>query len=450
MNTTATIPTLERDLLADRVRHCVPASHAAFGKLLQLLSIEPSDAVPTAAVTVGMRSRLLLNPAFIARRCRTDAHLAMLVMHELHHVLLGHTRLHPRLTLADNWAFDCVINAQLCRQYPGAEHRSFFSADAATEGPWSLLAPPPGWPHAPRYAPGRLGDVHRRLYDDAGVTVAELFALLGDAAAALGADDAGRLLGNHAPEPDDGDPLQADPELLGEVQRVVARWPMVERLGGTDDGGATTRERVARRRHHDAHNAVRRLLAAAAHGSDQGRRRAVASEVPALVPLPQAADRRGQLQLLLGATPLLWQGKVAVAGREPEGRVTVYLDVSGSMAPWLPVLLDALSSSAAIVRWPLQGFSTRVHPVSREELAQGRFRSTGGTDIGCVARHMLRARVRRAVVITDGAVQTLPTALRDRLARAAPRVRVGLLDGCDAGFCAPLGWRITRIPALDR
>jgi len=432
------------------VRHCVPVSHPAFGKLLQLLAIEPSAAVPTAAVTVGERSRLLLNPDFVARRCRTDAHLAMLVMHELHHVLLGHTRLRPRLTLADNWAFDCVINAQLCRQYPGAEYRSFFTTDAASEGPWSLLAPPPGWPQAPRYAPGALGDLHRRLYDDAGVSTAELFALLDGAAGTLGAEGATRLLGNHADEADDGDRLQADPELLAEARRVVARWPMVERLGGTDDGGTTSAQRTARQRRQAARDAIGALLAASAHGDDTSRRRTVVHTLPALVPLPQARDRRGQLQRLLGAEPLLWQGTVTRSVREPEGRVTVYLDVSGSMDPWLPVLLDALTAAAMIVRWPVQGFSTVVHPVSREDLACGRYRSTGGTHIACVVRHLLDTRVRRAVVITDGAVQAIPTALRERLVRAAPRVRVGLIDGCSAGFCAQLGWPVTRIPALDR
>ena len=132
------------------------------------------------------------------------------------------------------------------------------------------------------------------------------------------------------------------------------------------------------------------------------------------------------------------------------GQVAVYLDVSGSMAAWLPVLLDALTESAALVQWPLFGFSTEVHPVTRTDLAAGRFRSTGGTHIGCVARHLIASQVKRAVVITDGDVQAIPTALAERLRRARPRVRVGLLDGCNGRFCASLGWPVTAMPALDR
>ena len=63
------------------------------------------------------------------------------VLHELYHVLLGHTRMYERPTLAANWAFDCIINAQLCRLYPDVEYTSFFSAGAAPKGLWSLIGP---------------------------------------------------------------------------------------------------------------------------------------------------------------------------------------------------------------------------------------------------------------------------------------------------------------------
>ena len=120
------------------------------------------------------------------------------------------------------------------------------------------------------------------------------------------------------------------------------------------------------------------------------------------------------------------------------------------MAPWLPVLLESLTEAATMLQWPLHGFSTEVHPITRSELASGRYRSTGGTHIACVAQHMLDARINRAVVITDGDVQAVPTALVDRLRRARPRVQVGLLDGCDGSFCARLGWTVTSLPALDK
>jgi hypothetical protein len=435
-------------LLADRVRQCVPLRHPAFGKLLQLLSIEISTNVPTAAVTLGERSALMINPDFVAERCRTDAHLSMLVMHELYHVLLGHTRLYRRATLADNWAFDCIINAQLCRLHPQVEFTSFFSGCAAADGPWSLIGPPPGWPEAPRYAAGALGDVHRRLYDDSGATTAELFALLDRVGVAL-IDGESHLLGNHEEDAAGGDPLRGDPDLYLEAARIVARWPMVERRSSTDDGGSAEWMRSNLRPHRAARSALRRLLMQAACGNDSGPWVQRHIETATVTPLPQSNDRRAQLQRLLGATPLLWQGLATHQAPQRQGQVAVYLDVSGSMAGWLPVLMEALIESAALVSWPLFGFSTQVHAVSRRDLRAGRFKSTGGTDIACVASHLCRNGIRRAVVITDGAVQRIPDALLHRLKQARPVVRVGLLDGCDGSFCATLGWPVTHVPPLD-
>jgi uncharacterized protein with von Willebrand factor type A (vWA) domain len=141
------------------------------------------------------------------------------------------------------------------------------------------------------------------------------------------------------------------------------------------------------------------------------------------------------VQRLLRTAPLLWRGTDRSSTLAPAGQVTVCLDVSGSMGPWLPVLLSALNDAAELVRWPVLGFSTEVHSVTRSELAQGRFRSTGGTHIGCVAAHLLDRHIEHAVIVTDGEVQEVPAALAARLRRARPRMHLGLLDGCDGRFC---------------
>ncbi len=438
--------------LAERVRNCVPLRHPAFGKLLQLVSVEETGDVPTAAVTLGTRSRLLINPAFVAERCRTDEHFAMLVMHELYHVLLGHTRMYKRSTLRANWAFDCIINAQLCRLYPSAEYTSFFAACAAKNGPWSLLGPPPGWPAKKRYARSLLGDVHKRLYDDSTVTTVELFALLedlGEAAGALGGEEEvrARLLGNHAPE-EGTDPLWDDPGLMAEVRGIVARWPMAEERSGLDDGADATDRRSALVAHPEARRAIGAVLRKAAFGASGGPLVRREEDVPAVTVLPHPSDRRAHLWMRAGATPLLWNGSVRNVSLERAGRVAVYLDVSGSMGQWMPVLMKALSDHADLVEWPLYGFSTAVHPVTSIDLAKGKFRSTGGTHIGCVARHLLEKKFARAVVITDGDVQRIPRAEHDALRRTHPRVEVGLLDGCSGAFCETLGWRTHAIPPL--
>ena len=97
----------------------------------------------TAAVECRLQPRLLINPDFVDAWAATPEKLLMLVMHELHHVLLGHTRLFPRLTRVDNLVFDAIINALLCRMFPAPEHTVFFT-DFYDENhfPDCLLRPP--------------------------------------------------------------------------------------------------------------------------------------------------------------------------------------------------------------------------------------------------------------------------------------------------------------------
>ena len=97
-----------------RIFSVVPAATWQMEELLSLLDIVTDESIPTACVDCVTRPRLRLNPGFIADYCRTDEHLLMLVLHELHHVVLGHTRLFPRPTKAHNIAFDAVINAIIC------------------------------------------------------------------------------------------------------------------------------------------------------------------------------------------------------------------------------------------------------------------------------------------------------------------------------------------------
>jgi hypothetical protein len=80
-----------------------------------------------------------VNPRFVADRCRSDAHLFMLVLHELHHVLPGHTRLFPRATPAHNLAFDAVRGPSACSRRPlrrpSSRRRSRRSAARSTTAP---------------------------------------------------------------------------------------------------------------------------------------------------------------------------------------------------------------------------------------------------------------------------------------------------------------------------
>ena len=142
----------DSERLAERLVSCLPAASFELETLCRLAGIAASRDVETAAVTCEGRSRLLINPDFVAAHCRRDEHLFLLVMHEMWHIILAHTRLWPRPTRNHNIAFDAVINAGLARQHPEPEYRGFFEAlNPADAFPGLLLRPPEGWPFAPRY-----------------------------------------------------------------------------------------------------------------------------------------------------------------------------------------------------------------------------------------------------------------------------------------------------------
>ena len=63
-------------------------------------------------------------------------------------------------------------------------------------------------------------------------------------------------------------------------------------------------------------------------------------------------------------------------------------------------LYAAVLDCEALVERTVHLFSTRVADVSLAKLRRGVCKTTGGTDIGCVAAH----RVRRALLVTDGRV----------------------------------------------
>ena len=131
--------------LSERILDEFPAGQYALSALLRLVDIVETTQIPTAAVECRGEPRMLINPEFVARHAATPEKLLMLVMHELHHVLLGHTTLFPRSTPVQNFAFDAVINGVICRMFDSPAHTALFTDYyPADRFPMCLLRPPPG------------------------------------------------------------------------------------------------------------------------------------------------------------------------------------------------------------------------------------------------------------------------------------------------------------------
>jgi hypothetical protein len=456
------------DDLARRLVQCLPAATFEMETLVRLTSIEASRDIPTAAVTCEGRPRLLINPDFVEVHCQSDEHLFLLVMHELWHVILAHTRLYPRATIAQNVAFDAVINAGLAHELPAPEYRGFFEAlNPPDRFPGLLLRPPIGWPGRPRYAvPGPRGtrDLLKRLYP-AGhhlpkqlPTYAEILELIqrGGKKAKQPAGVCTVLLGDH--DDPDTEARALDDRLLGDVVReIVAAWPPPPiPLRGRDSGrnpydwvGALQKPAAEARR---AFAAVLRRVLGRWPGSASRAARARVQVAGGLGPLPNLADRTLPARRALGASTLLRQQLVTVPvrTRRSPASVHVYVDVSGSMFEVLPRIAGLLAPWVRSGEARCFQFSNRVFPLALSELSAGRLRTTQGTDLDCVLEHWLETPVRRALVLTDGYVGSP----RSDLAQAA-RVRKLELHAVLPGESAypddlePLAASITVLPPLD-
>jgi hypothetical protein len=447
-----------RDLAA-RIWSAFPVTHQAFAKLLGLLDIEATTDVPTACVTFGARSRMRINPQFVASHCRNDAELVMLVLHELHHIVLGHTRLFRRATPLENFAFDAIINAHLCQLFDDFRGASLFRHTyRADVFPEALLRPPEGWrtPDERWAMTGRALAVHRALYSDAQTSYHEVQRLFPTLLLRNGAygDHPGEgeliarvtLLGNHA-----GDhPIPAD--IAGEVRNVMARWPLVEERSGRDMGAtAVVRQIEAAQVRRRAVRTIRdAILSAAQRGAGEAHGGWSAPTVESVLPFRSRADRRAEWRVAIGEAPLMWRASLASPARDTAERVHVYLDVSGSMNDVLPLLYAALVPLLAYVRREVHLFSTTVADVSHDALRRGVALTTSGTSIGIVTEHMLAQRVQRAVIVTDGWVGDVPGEHARVLAGRCTKVSAVVTHGGDARFVEALRGKAFLLPDLQK
>lgn len=413
--------------LQTRVYDCAPLFQFGLEALLRLLDVEETRAVPTAAVPLGRCPRLLLNPDFVAAACPAEEDLAVLVLHELHHLLLGHTRLFRRVTEVDNLAFDAVINAMLCRRLPEPRFHAFFRRIySARAFPECLLRPPEGTHPVPAVAA-----LLRELYEGDQGTYHDVYALLRRELQVVGTP---LLLGSHGA---DGRGLEVhdDPDLFAAVRAVVERWPQPPdpRVGRSFD--AALRVEQVHTVPGNGEVLRRALLAAARPGERLAGRvapRTVLGEAPGL-----SRDRRSVFAAARGQPPLLSRQQIQGQPR-PEGvaPVDVYVDVSGSVQAAIPALYGAILACRDVVAPTVFAFSTEVVPLDLDAVSRGEVRTTGGTVGAAFTAHLAARRSRAAVVLTDGYVGAIPGA--DHPACRAARLQVVLTQGGHQGDLAPV------------
>lgn len=415
----------ESHALVERLLNCVQAATFEMETLCRLAGIRATRDVPTAAVEVGFRSRMLINPDFVKKYCVRDEHFFLLVMHELYHIILAHTQLYPRPTLAHNIAFDAIINAGLMRQFIRPEYRGFFEAlYKPDEFPGNLLRPPEGWPYSPQYPqiddPPGATEMIMRLYPPApfGRWQPPLYEDILNLLKKHIQEKIARgevipvpfMLGDHDDDNSDGKAIED--EFFGDVvRRVAEKWPpapFMSRQRGSGDNmneyltGVGNPADEARR----VFTVILQRALTNRDGNQLRRARTPITGITGMGVMPNARDRFAPARTKLKVQGLLWYQPGIVRARSiaVKSRAHVYLDVSGSMNSLLPHLLGLMIPYVKRGDASVFQFSTKVESMKLDELKAGKIRSTQGTDIACVMKHILETdpAVHRVLILTDG------------------------------------------------
>lgn len=432
----------DEEKIIARILDVIPPRSFELTTFLSLFRVRFSEKTKTACVTCGDSPKLLLNKDFIEAHCQTDEHLFMLVMHELYHVILGHTTLFPHATEVRNIVFDAVINAILCSLFPKPEFTSFFTDYYPSDKmPYALLRPKgDGTPLAAEQAlkllyggsdTGTYHDVYEALLKSGCVKEVKLV---------VKSDGEPLLLGSHDEENE-----EISQEMKDLIHKIISKWPSPDRPLQGQDLGAEECERGF-----DADAAptirlrrgIRRLMRRAAiPGKKEVSRRSVREMVCETATfLPDWHDRSHEAREVAFGDALIYSTTTRL--QRPSSRdnrqAFVYFDVSGSVAEEVPSVAQALLPYCRSRLCTVHVFSTVVHQASARDLAARKFSSTGGTDIDCVLKHVLelppRKRPRAVVVVTDGFTGKPDAGLAERFHAAGMRLFVGLVKtdcGCN-------------------
>ncbi len=460
---------ISRDLRR-RVLNVLPAATYQMDRFLSLVDIVVDDSSETAAMECGPQPVMHLNQAFVEQYCQRDEYLMMLVMHEIYHLILGHTRLFPRATRAHNIVFDAVINALLCQQFRDPLYTDFFvRLNSDKRFPGRLLRPPRGWPEKMEFAPKASPNerkVIELLYGPSANTVTyhEIMQLL---ETELDEENAGggKLLGDHGGEHAQGasDPVgQDDPLIVGVLRKTTAGWPAEGNPGaGRGLGGRILDWLVPKTR--SPRGAFVQALAGLLRK---------ASVLPASPHTPYAWKRLPAAQssqtavydlhdrtvesrtIIYGEVPVMFATQIPTTRVRwtPRDITHIYLDVSGSMSTELPWLVGALEPLYRRGLCRLYAFSTVVSEVRGRAGLTQTLANTYGTDINCVYAHLLgfpKAKTpAKAVILTDGYTGVPKKDYSEQLRQRKVELYVGLVGSIFGQELKAHAKLVEHLPAL--
>ena len=426
-----------------RLYDVIPVGTLHMQEMLSLMDVKLTNDIRvtnSACITCDIRPTLYLNIDFIEEYCKTNEHLFMLVMHELYHKILGHTTMFKKHTLIDNIAFDAIINAILCKEYPGEEYVSFFkSLNSSSKMPECLLRP------MADDTPSEVKILFDDLYYKNSGTYYEVYAMLRKELVNKLNGKSIILIGNHSDleglkngkvfSDEDSDDLN-DKMLSEFIEDIISKWPKPpDVLRGRDKGGELHKEKIISEREMKMQKNLKTLLKKVniiTGVKDAYKKSFKETDCTIETFIPNFMDRTYVVKKELLKNVLLFNKneKFSKLTREEKVKAFVYLDVSGSVYLDLKRIMPVLKKPLKKKEIEMYQFSTKVKETDYEDFVNGNVNTTGGTDANCIFKHYFEIkkskRPDRILILTDGYVGKINDDYVNDLKKDRVKVYVGL------------------------
>lgn len=443
----------------------------------------------TVFITYDKKPVVYLNSKFIKRYCKTDAHLFMLIMHQVYHIILGHLTMLRTDDEIAHLSFDAIINARLCRLFPTDSYTSFFTELYKAGSFPSCILRPKGKKMPKKYYP-----VLKSLYESDMGTYQEVYDLFQKEFSKLKMGKRTCLLLGEF-NLDDAN----ETELLKAYLQQTGRWKKEASFNdfsglpfsllllrtqdkkkkpgigsrhitvslekgkalkgnkgrGTSDNDEGLGIYVIKDKNMEFNDKFRKLLfdSAFPYRVNSKCYSTRYEKTSGLSYLPDYHDRSAYAKSLLYEGPFLYNTALsALRLRENKAKSMniVYMDVSGSMSDYVSEIIPFLLKPLKEKKIEVYAFSTKVFPVSYETLKTGLLPANGGTDISCVYNHYFntylakKMKVRKILVLTDGYIGTTDEYDFNRIKTSGLKIYFGIFGDARVDDLADVSDEIVR------
>lgn len=414
----------DTELIKKRLYSLVNLGTFELFEFLKITEIKFDDnRVNSAAITCTSNPILLLNKEFINNYCKSDEHLFMLLMHELYHLILGHTYLFKCHLLIDNIVFDSLINSLLCKRFNDNKFTSFFiNLNDDRYFPSCLLRP------IGKNTPIKFLNILKRLYFSNTCTYLELYEIVcKEYKSILDSDKlVYTLLGNHN-NVENNNPL---------IEKIINKY--FSKTKESIFNEINDNEYIYNNLNHLKYKTnlkfnlkLQRLFNKAGVDINRVKKyRIDSSGVTSLLPLINYKDRFYFSKLTFYKYPILNNFILNQVSLTNSKKIVIYIDVSGSTDLYVNKMVSLLEELYKSNICFIYQFSSFVKILSIKDIKLRRYNTSFDTSINALFKHYfslpLDKKEKKIVILTDGFVGELNNEYLNRIKKENIKVFCGL------------------------